>query len=592
MSNFSLEYVEPLGESDELDEISTGFLNRVRTRVDRKAGMSNLAGWLCDHTRLDGKPFNFKDHEFQIGIVNDQSSRMAVKKCSQVGLSELEVRKSTGFCAVNSHKRVIYALPSRTMAQKFSKDRISGCINQSPILKGMVAPANDSAEQKLIGSCAMYVTGTWGDSGAISVPCEMVIVDELDFCNLEVVGKLSSRIRHASLDEHGFRGTFLRFSTPTLPGFGITAAFEKTRQSFYTVQCAKCNTRHTPSWYDDIVLPGFDDEMSEFLPGDLLNPRYTISKAYIKCPKCGSDLTRDLADPGRREWVQKYPDRIEAGYQVSPWDVPVYNTTPSILLQIGEYERLADFYNFVLGLEFEDPDSVFLEEIFDTCLEAQWWQYETVMRSINTFGGLDVGKVSHLTVGYQVGVTRHIVYAEEIVNSGGNPTLDQVNKRIKFFRCAKFCVDAGPDISLSQGLVTANPGRAFAVEYVTRPKGLKNFEVDDSTGIVKAGRTATLGALMKRHNSKKLQYPRNAVTEKLKVQLRNLKKVKRADAATKDDVEVFVKTGPDHFGHSLNYCNIAADMLTGGLGAGEFSAMPGVSKVKLGAKTQKADGRR
>src|SRR5699024_8533689 len=128
-----------------------------------------------------------------------------------------------------------------------SKDRIDGSIEQSDFYSGLVERANNSASQKKIGTNTLYVSGTYSANAAISIPAEVICVDELDFSSPTVVGKLNSRLRHANrVDEFGNRGMRFYFSTPTVSGFGIDAEFQKGTQQFYQVSCVKCNHWQSP----------------------------------------------------------------------------------------------------------------------------------------------------------------------------------------------------------------------------------------------------------------------------------------------------------------------------------------------------------
>ena len=47
-------------------------------------------------------------------------------------------------------------------------------------------------------------------------------------------------------------------------------------------------------------------------------------------------------------------------------------------------------------------------------------------------------------------------------------------------------------------------------------------------------------------------------------------------------MEQFVKTGPDHFGHTMNYLNIAVQMASGGLSMSSVvGANPMVKRIKM-----------
>ncbi len=576
--------------------LSDGFLSRI----EMAAGTNNTvrhSEWVTKYTMLNGAPFSFKDHEMQQAIFDDLASRMFVKKPSQVGISEMMVRKILTISGVMKYVKTIYTLPTRQMAQKFSKDRIDSAINQSEVLKGLVKTAANSTEQKIFtNDNALYVSGTVGATTAISIPANVVISDESDFSDQETLSKLSSRLRHAPMNPDGLRGFRYYFSTPTLPNFGISEGFETGDQKYYMCKCLHCGHWSAPNWYRDFVVPGFDDDITELDKNRLLSlmDRYDMSKTYIKCEKCGKDLLSSLLNVEGREWVKTFENRVISSYQISPWDVPVYNSPYSILTQMTEYRRTMDYYNFVLGLEYEDADAIFLEEFFYTEPNSVWERYieqekhlrNIITKSVRRAAGMDVGKILHLTITQAVGKYTHLVWAEEIHHTAQKPAKEQVLHRFAFYGVRLACVDSGPDITLVRQLTEEGPAqgtKVYAVEYVTKVK-LQDFEVMGSEPIVKANRTETLKSTMKEHNLNLIRYPAGflniPVLETFKKQVTAIKKIDRE--LDGELVEAFAKTGPDHFGHSLNYCRIAQQLLISGFGSSSLvPVLPQVTGIKM-----------
>lgn len=576
------------------DSLREGYLSRIEAATDTAASRTNHSAWVQKHTTLQGDPFNFKHHEMQVDIFDDPASRIAVRKCSQVGLSELQVRKLLTISAVMRYVRVIYTLPTRQFAMRFAKDRVDTTIEQAPMIYGMLKRGSDSAEQKVFtNGNVLYVTGTYGDNSAISVPATYIVNDELDFSNQEVVSKMSSRLRHAEENEDGYRGFHYKFSTPTLPGFGVTKEFEKGDQKYYACRCSRCNHDNIPGWYTHFTVPGYDGDMREF-DAQTATPLIDSDKhleAYIRCSKCGKNLWDDLINPARRRWVAKYPDRKYSSYQVSPWDVPHYNKPSEIVLQMKDYTRHMDFMNFVVGLDYQDSDSVFSLEPFNDSNDTKFVRPDKVAGNLWLGGhrlcaGMDVGKVCHFMVGYPTETGMKVVYAEEIKHTAQAPGKQRLFKLLKMFNIQYFVMDSGPDITLVRDALEfckMHGIRAFASEYV-RTVGLENFQPNPETQIVKVNRTETLTQLMKSHNTRNIQYPAQGthpVMYTVKNQVTALKKIVR-EVDSGEMLEQFVKTGPDHFGHTMNYLNIAVQMASGGLSMSSVvGANPMVKRIKM-----------
>jgi hypothetical protein len=145
-------------------------------------GLRTAAEWICKNTadpRNSAKPFSFKSHEYQIGILNDTHPFVAVRKATQCGQSEASVRLALAICAKFSNISAIYVLPSIRFATKFSMARCDPVIEASRKLKALANRDVSSSELKKIGSSFLYFTGAAQNSSAISIPARALIADRL-----------------------------------------------------------------------------------------------------------------------------------------------------------------------------------------------------------------------------------------------------------------------------------------------------------------------------------------------------------------------------------------------------------------------------
>lgn len=560
--------------------------DRLRMRLNREEGLKNLDKVVLDHAFVEGEQFSFKDHEYQIEILRDTRQRIAVRKCSQVGLSELMVQKTLATLTVMPNIRIIFSLPTKEMAVTFSKDRFDGAIMASDHYSAMVKAGDNSATFKRIGDSSLYVIGTFGAKAAISVPAEIIISDEVDFSSQVVLGKLESRIRHAKTeDAHGNRGYRYRFSTPTVDDFGIDREFLAGDQRYYMCRCEHCEQVVLPDFLQDFLVPGFDKPIIEFGRDTLSDPRVRLDEAWIRCPNCKKNLWSSLVQPERRMWVAKRPDVWDHSYQVSPWDVPKYNKPPSIIKQVGGYPLKSDFFNFVIGLPFSDSENTFQtgQSHKDRFCTVNLWIYMNCVVPAPTVGGMDVGKTLHLTVRTRVSGGWHVIWAEKIKNSKETPGAPQVIDRYDFYNMRMLCIDAGPDISLVNEVVAAREG-IRAVVYVNKTPGISIIDVKPSGDVINADRTKTLTLLLESHNTGALWYPhQDTLRDEIYDHLKTTKKI-REKTAEGDFVERFVKSDDnDHWVHSLNYSGIAALACDMAEGNPVPMAPPSVSRVAVGS---------
>jgi hypothetical protein len=559
---------------------------RIAAGLGVSAGLNNLAEWLVRHTTLpDGRPWGYKDHEFQVQIADDMSRRMTVKKCSQVGLSELSVRKTLAYMANVLGQHIIYTLPTSKFAGHFAKTRFDPVIAGSKVLRDMVNRDVDSTEVKQIGSNFLYIKGTMGQSAAISVPASMVVQDEVDFCDQNVLTTYASRLRHA--EEGGF---LWKFSTPTVKGYGISAAFELSDQRVYMCKC-RCGYEDVPDFDRDMRVPGHDIDFSKFHKDMLQDKSIPWQAAVMCCPKCGEPWP--LEDPERRRWVATRTEVSDhTGYWVRPWDAPKYNTAYGILSQAELYESHADWKNFVLGEEHEDTEnSVSLDTVVkNTVLE---WVNPDVGGSGCVFG-CDVGKVSNIVIGKPTSNKDgwlDVIYMERIVSEGdGRNVADRIIWLAKKFGCIRGVVDAMPDFTTALSVVEGLPTGVAYANYYTEvdPKKMSMVSVKDDR-ILHSNRTKTISALVQAINNGFVRFPRHDEMRLMKDHLTNMKKVRRVSSYGGDDKEFWVKTGPDHYAHALNYAMIAARTIRDGIRAGPIPVLPSVGGASVGGVRMKTD---
>ena len=205
--------------------------------------------------------------------------------------------------------------------------------------------------------------GTNKDSQAISVPSDIVVADEFSYANATVVKQYQSRLNHSKYKEK------IYFSTPTLPGRGISALFDESKQHFRMVKCTHCGHWSWPNLPHDIRIPGVPEiDWSTLNKAKLAKLDYM--SAFFACPKCGKapDYSHE-----HREWVCKNPDdKYEAvGYAVSPCDVPAYRKASDLVMERTEYARYVDFMNTGCGLPYEDLESTYTYEELAACFISE-----------------------------------------------------------------------------------------------------------------------------------------------------------------------------------------------------------------------------
>ena len=590
--------------------VGANLMAQLHYSVYGATDFSQLSTWLEQNTKHPLRPkqnWTFAEHEYQIDILNSTWHEEFYQKCSQVGASELFVRMKLAMLGISEAITIIYVLPTRTFALRFAKGRVDPVIESSDALKAMLNKDVNSSEMKQFGHSFLYNTGSFGQSAAISIPAQALFWDEVDFCDQQNLTTFRSRMGHSKEDDLWFvRG----FSTPTVFDYGINAYHKRGSQAFYGVWCNHCSDFVEVQFMRDIVVPGFDRDMKEWGKDCLDDPSLNIDKTFFRCDCCQHEIPwKNFLDPAKRRWVHTFPDRQIRSRQISPFDVPEINNPARTLRHVADYEVTADWVNFKVGVPFEDASSSFLVE------SAEWgkgfqispplshreldqlvkekgmqdnlpafleWLFEQPQIASTCSIGMDVGKLSWITVQAIGGSGRHLIFAERAQAASGN-LLFRYLYVFHTFGCVLGVVDAGPDFTLSQSLVRALPGRIYACYYASaKDNQLQRLKLDQEQGIVTALRTRTLDMLVRAFNSGKIALAKLAEEVAIKSHLKALKRVtEMEDEGEKGNMEKakWVSTGDDHFGHSLVYSSIAADLVHSMDGLEALDRAGGVHKI-------------
>lgn len=513
----------------------------------------NIADWLCQNTMLGGQKFSFFEHEFQIAIASDPSEEGCIKKCSQVGLTELAIRIALAYLCISGNRSLIYVLPTSKFARKFATSRIDPVIEKSAKISDMLVTAVDGAEMKRFGDSFLYINGAANQDQAISVPAEGLFVDEYDFCDPTVLTTYNSRSRHAKTP---FKR---RWSTPTVDGYGIDLEYEESRQSRYLVKCNHCEKWAEPDFERDVHIPGFSEEFDKFDRDDLSNPAYSISSAYIACEHCGRSLDEAMADPKRRQWVEKFPTRAKAGWWVQPFDLISRNSTEKTLRQYSEYHRVQDYYNFVLGRSYTTKNAKFNEALLKKLTRLMEQAAQAGMCV-----GIDVGKMCYVIIGKKIDNKYHVTQIVKVRLAADNSLTKQLSELIKSVKASKIVIDAGPDFELVNNLKGIFGERLNPCVYVPDNNKISSYyEVstqEKTEGVVSAQRTKGFDSLVEAANASKFVYPECEETHEFRTHLKGMKRVE----ITQPNGELaarWQKVGVDHYMHALFYFKLACDMI-------------------------------
>lgn len=367
--------------------------NNIRARFGDSHSSQSMGDWICANTTIKRRPFSFRDYPFQKEIADDMHPDMSVKKCSQVGLTETQLRKFLAILARGNGLSGIFTLPNEKMFTRVYNARLKPLIEQDEIFNPPmdVSPVRRRDTVQIRDSFG-YITGcTEGD--ATSTPADFLMHDELDLSPEEMIALYQSRLQNSDMK------ITQKFSTPTFAGYGIDKSYALSDQREYLYRCHKCNHWQIMRFdLDHLTIPGYRYDVTNLteLAAEQI-ATLNVHDAYFRCEKCSTRA--NLSNAEQREWVATYPNRTAfRGYQVRPSSTA--RLQPSYILnQLAKYQAqgfLRGFYNTVLGEAYVSAEAQLQRSDIEKCMTGG--APPTISKDTPVYLGVDIGFQCHITL--------------------------------------------------------------------------------------------------------------------------------------------------------------------------------------------------
>jgi hypothetical protein len=341
----------------------------------RRKGPS-LLEWSAEFRVEEGEPLDFDTFPFQRELYEAFGDRslgtVDVMKSAQCGVSAAAVSMAL-YGADVWRASILYVLPTGDFAYQFSDTRVKTSIEDSAYLRKRVA-STDNKGLKRIGDAFLYFTGSNSETRALSIPADVLVLDELDRLDQTNIPKFQRRL-NAPTSLRLQR----RFSNPSFPETGIHELYLNSDQREWFVRCPKC--RHEA----DIVYEASDDEH-----------QVDEEREDRVCGRCRRPLPVTAVAEGR--WVARQPRAGRRGYHISRLNVPT-ETIGALVEAHGRTSQddVQAHYNFDLGLPYSPKGGSLSRELVYACRRdyvmptdysgAEW-----------VTAGVDVGAVLHVRI--------------------------------------------------------------------------------------------------------------------------------------------------------------------------------------------------
>ena len=523
------------------------FLERLKSRIIEGRTNKSIGDWVCENTTFgNGKHFSFTRHKFQKDILNDMHPNMCVKKLSQMGITEISIRKSIAFLSRNPGTNVLYTFPDINMKKRNSQTRFKPIFDRDfPLERGITQIRNNDIMQ--LGNSFLYVSANV-ESDATSTPVDMIINDEYDLSDQEFLALVNSRIQHSSFKiKQGF-------STPTFDNYGISLEYSTSDQREFWCQCPHCNHWQIPMYnLDNVYIPNLPDSVAD-LRTDIdptLAASLDLDNAYVKCAKCGKPL--DLGDDAKREWVAKYPERTHSrGYWIRPFssDLLSIKYLVTTMADFVKKDQIRRGVNTVLGEEYADKNArLELKDIVE-CMQDS--RIPDISKDKPCFVGIDVGVNCHLVIS----TNESDVVLFEVVQF--DRLLDRLKELDEKYNIVCGAIDRHPQIILSNMVRDWSEKRIYPVVYGQNRDVEPHTELDGNIDYYTINRTNDLDTIKDLINTHKMKfYGYGNLKSTIIEHLRDMFRDDGEDGAQPRWKKL---TGNDHFFHALGYSFVARKM--------------------------------
>lgn len=527
------------------------FLNRIDARFARDTEAMSIGDWLCANTKLRGRPFSFDRYPFQKAIADDLHPNMDVIKPSQVGLTEVQIRKAMAFLARHRGTSLIFTLPTDAMFERTSSTRILPLAKEENAFNLETESGEKPIRSKSliqIGTSFLYITGA-KEGDATSIPADVVFNDEVDLTNQEMLALFGSRMQNSDWKINQ------RFSTPTFLNFGIDAGYQASDQHVYMVQCDACNHWQEPLFTErNVEIPGLPSTVPLLEIDSALfdSGRLQLDNAYVCCEQCRAPL--DLGRTEHREWVARFPSRSHhRGYRVSPFSTDRLSVGYVVteMLKYGRKNFLRGWSNTVLGLPYTAGSARLNDAEIEPCFTGQS-SVPQIDRTKPSWLGIDMGQVCHIILSQ--GHSEEDQEVQKFLSVPVAQLFTVVQDILDNYNVIYGSVDRHPYTPTADALFQMSGGRIIPVEY----RGTKDANpVGDPPTHLQANRTALLDEVPRVIRLQRIKFhgyggQKALISEHLKDMVRD---------ENPEQPATWVKlTGNDHYFHALGFLLFAVGL--------------------------------
>jgi hypothetical protein len=539
------------------------MLGDVRRNAATERGEKVEHRSMRDYAELipeNGAPLDFAKYPFQIEpFYSDEiadAEESVVMKATQIGCSSGAIRWAVRRCD-QFGETVIYFFPTQTHVKEFGNERLEPSIAASTYLSERIPRGHTrNKSQKHIGLGFLNLRGMQSKAAVQSIAASAVVIDDYDDAPSERIAEAEQRLGGA--EGSGRVGRVRRIGRPSIPGFGIAAAFEESDKRLWMVTCPECgdvqsiefaaNLRWRSAAGGDRVLRAGQDEFE--IEKD-------VTEAWRACRACDVSLENAPLCGGVWTPTKLGPGRVP-GFHIPRTIVPLTNLKKIIIhSRSKQLTRIENFHHADLGVPYAAADARLTDEDLNRARiegvpsQMTYRGHNPVVLGVDIASERDLSACSSEVL--PSGIRRAIRTWEP-------ESFEEVARAMGELRVHIAVVDSMPDRRAARALQRDFPGRVFLLEYDDKPKA-DPWVFDDKREIIRVNRTEAIDAMMEAIRSV-TSIPNSPAVPNYDEQMKS--PVRRVELDTKErPVRRYVPTGTqgDDYAHAETYALVAQQFL-------------------------------
>ena len=429
---------------------------------------TTVLAWAERYRQIEGRPFTLDRFLPLKAIYEDTHPRIVIIKPAQRGVSEFAINYASFALdrgadvwtdGTKNGLNVGYVFPTKNALEDFSKERISGLVEETEYLQALLDDGDhfNAVTFKQVGQSYLYLRGGWSVRALKSFPADIIILDEYDEMAAGAPALARRRMNASPVRRE------IDISTPTIPGFGIHELYLQSDRQIYEQRHA-CGEWVNFDFWRDVRVDGQTYEVAGGRGWRYWTPELIrASDVTLHCPVCKEILTEEERCAEGR-WRAEAPNvKGIRGYWVPWWPFPVADLTEYAVTAVSQDPtEITELHRSDLGRPYEvggkritrEQLAALSHELPNGLLPDMPWRDTTL--------GVDVGSRFHYRVS-STGTDGHR-YVRAMGSVESWTDLDVLMAR---YSVRLAVVDAFPEQHAARAFVDRHPGRAVTATYPT-----------------------------------------------------------------------------------------------------------------------------